>query len=129
MTPNPPVKGKKILIVEDEEALSNALRITLEKEGYEVTVASDGEEGAVRMTNETFDVALLDLLMPKMGGFTLLETLKEEGKNTTPVMVLSNLGQDEDIEKAKRLGVKEYLVKANSPINRIVEKVNAIAGK
>jgi len=129
MTPNPPKKGKRILIVEDEAPLANALKITFEHEGYNVTVVSDGEEGKKKLTTEKFDLALLDLLMPKMGGFTLLETLQEEGKNTTPVIVLSNLGQGEDIEKAKKLGVKDYLVKANSPISVILEKVNAILGE
>jgi len=129
MTNNPSAKGKRILIVEDEAPLADALKITFEHEGYEVTTVSDGEEAKKKLTGEKFDLALLDLLMPKMGGFTLLETLQAEGKNTTPVIVLSNLGQSEDIEKAKKLGVKDYLVKANNPISMIVEKVNAIIGQ
>jgi len=116
--------GKKILIVEDEKPLSHALKLKLSHEGYEVTVAGDGEEGVELALKNTFDLILIDIIMPKMDGFMLLSKLREAGNRTT-IIVLSNLGQKEDIEKAKQLGAVEYMVKSNTPISRIVTAVNA----
>lgn len=117
--------GKAILIVEDEKPLSHALKLKLSHEGYEVIIAGDGEEGIAQTSLKQFDLILIDIIMPKMDGFTMLSKLKESG-NTTTVIVLSNLGQEEDIVKAKELGVKDYMVKSNTPISKIVEVVNAI---
>jgi DNA-binding response OmpR family regulator len=117
--------GKAILIVEDEKPLSHALKLKLSHEGYEVVIAGDGEEGIAQTSLKQFDLILIDIIMPKMDGFTMLSKLKESG-NTTTVIVLSNLGQEEDIVKAKELGVKDYMVKSNTPISKIVEVVNAI---
>lgn len=122
---SPPKGGKRILIVEDEKPLSHALKLKLSHEGYDVDVANDGEEGIQKATGATpFDLILIDIIMPKMDGFTMLAKLKELGC-TTDIIVLSNLGQQEDIERAKELGVKDYMVKSNTPISRIVESVNA----
>jgi DNA-binding response OmpR family regulator len=118
-------QGKAILIVEDEKPLSHALKLKLSHEGYDVTVAGDGEEGAALAETQHFDLILIDIIMPKMDGFTLLSHLKEKQASTT-VIVLSNLGQQEDIEKAKSLGAVDYMVKSNTPISRIVLAVNAL---
>jgi two-component system, OmpR family, alkaline phosphatase synthesis response regulator PhoP len=117
-------KGRSILIVEDEKPLSHALKLKLSHEGYEVTVAGDGEEGVNLALEKQFDLILIDIIMPKMDGFMLLNKLREAGNKTT-IIVLSNLGQKEDIEKAKQLGAVEYMVKSNTPISRIVTAVNA----
>jgi len=114
--------GKRILIVEDEKPLSHALKLKLTHEGYDVTIAGDGEEGMQIIAAKRFDLILIDIIMPKMDGFTMLSRLKEKG-NTTTIIILSNLGQQEDIEKAKEFGVKDYMVKSNTPISRIVEAV------
>jgi DNA-binding response OmpR family regulator len=115
----------RILIVEDERPLSHALKLKLTHEGYDVIVAEDGEQGLRCAMREPFDLILVDVIMPKMDGFTMLSLLREAGRSASYV-VLSNLGQKEDIEKAKQLGVKEYLVKSNTPISRIVEMVKAL---
>lgn len=116
---------KRILIVEDEKPLSHALKLKLSHEGYDVTVAGDGEEGVKLAMAEKFDLILIDIIMPKMDGFAALSALKEKG-SVPAVIVLSNLGQQEDIEKAKKLGAADYMVKSNTPISRIVEVVGTI---
>jgi len=116
---------KKILIIEDEKPLSHALKLKLSHEGFDVTVANDGEEGLNTALEEKYDLILIDIIMPKMDGFAVLGKLKDEG-NATGIVVLSNLGQQEDIEKANELGAADYLVKSNTPISRIVEKVKTI---
>ena len=88
-----------------------------------MVIAENGEEGLKMAIDETFDLILIDIIMPKMDGFTVLTKLKEEGA-TSNVIVLSNLGQKEDIEKAKELGVRDYMVKSNTPISRIVDAIN-----
>ena len=117
--------GKKILIVEDEKPLSHALKLKLSHEGYDVTVAENGEDGLKAATDTKFDLILIEIIMPKMDGFAVLTKLKDDG-NSTKIVVLSNLGQQEDVEKAKGLGVEDYLVKSNTPISRIVEKVHSM---
>lgn len=126
-TPAPATGGpkKRILIVEDEKPLSHALKLKLTHEGYDVTVAADGEEGLRLATKEKFDLILIDIIMPKMDGFAALSALKATGSKTA-VIVLSNLGQQEDIEKAKQLGVLDYMVKSNTPISKIVEVANTV---
>jgi len=119
----PAAAGKSILIIEDEKPLSHALKLKLTHEGYNVTVAENGEDGLQAVEHGTFDLILIDIIMPKMDGFTVLGRLHELGKSSN-VIVLSNLGQKEDIEKAKELGVKEYMVKSNTPISRIVNSIN-----
>lgn len=115
-------KAKKVLIVEDERPLAHALELKFGHGGYDVTIATDGQE-ALKVANATkFDVVLLDLIMPNMDGFTFLEQLKKK----TPVIILSNLGQEEDKERAKTLGAKEYFVKSNTPITQIIKAVQAI---
>ena len=118
---------KRILVVEDEKPLSHALKLKLSHEGYDITIAGDGEEGLQLAAAEKFDLILIDIIMPKMDGFTMLSRLKESG-NPTTIIVLSNLGQQEDIEKAKALGVTDYMVKSNTPISRIVEAVKTTLG-
>ena len=117
--------SKRILVVEDEKPLSHALKLKLSHEGYDVVVAGDGEEGISLADKGAFDLILIDIIMPKMDGFTMLRHLKDAG-NKTIIIVLSNLGQQEDIEKAKELGVADYMVKSNTPISHIVEVVNSI---
>lgn len=115
---------KRILLIEDEKPLSHALKLKLSHEGFDVTIAEDGEAGLQAALGSSFDLILIDIIMPKMDGFAVLAKLKEEGVKTR-VIVLSNLGQQEDIEKAKEYGVTDYLVKSNTPISRIIDKVHA----
>lgn len=122
---DPAVAGKRILILEDEAPIARAMQLKLESSGYEADVAKNGEEGLEKVKNGKYNLILLDLVMPVLDGFGFLEALKEE-KIQIPVIVSSNLGQDEDFEKAKKLGAKDYFVKSNTPINKVMEHVEGV---
>lgn len=117
--------GKKILIVEDERPLAHALQLKLAKEGYETQIALTGLEGQKEALTGKYDMILLDLIMPELDGFSVLQELKEK-KIKSPVIVLSNLGQQEDKTKAMGLGAKDYFVKANTPIADIIKTVKSL---
>ncbi len=119
--------SKKILIAEDEKPMAHALELKLGHAGYATKVVHNGADAVEEIKTGQYALVLMDLIMPKMDGFAALEMLKEIG-NKTPVFVTSNLGQDEDIARAKSLGAAEYLVKSNTPIAEIVEKVKAFLG-
>ncbi len=115
---------KKILVVEDEKALSSVLRDELLLHKYDVAVAYDGEEGMEQMKKKRPDLVLLDLLLPKMDGFEVLKEMKaDDDLKDVPVVVLSNLGQDEDIKLALKLGANDYLVKTQHPIKEVIQKI------
>lgn len=116
---------KRILITEDEKPMGRALQIKFEKNGFSVTSANDGEEALAFLEKETFDVILLDLIMPKINGFKVLETLKDQGIKT-PVCVMTNLSQEEDKEKAMKLGARDFFVKSDIAAAEIVERVKSI---
>ncbi len=119
-------KGKKrLLIVEDERPLAHALELKMMHEGFDTHVASTGEEGLKEALSGKYDLILLDLILPGIDGFTILKNLKEK-KSKTLVIVLSNLGQDEDRKKAEEFGAKQYLVKSNVPLADIVKVVKSI---
>ncbi len=124
-TPTTAKKGKKILIVEDERPLAHALELKMIHEGYETHVASTGEDGLKEASTGKYDLILLDLILPGLDGFTILENLKQK-KSKTLVIVLSNLGQDEDRKKAEEFGAKQYLVKSNVPLADIVKVVKSV---
>ena len=128
--PSAPQTGKKtILIVEDETALSKALAKTLRDAGFAVTVSEDGTDALRLVKKQKYDLVLLDIIMPNKDGFAFLSMVKESGESGKyPIIVLSNLGQEMYMEKAKELGACEYLIKANSPMKLIVEKVQAMLG-
>ena len=115
---------KKILIAEDEEVLLNVLKDRFEAEGWEVTTARDGEEAVESIKKIRPDLVLLDLLMPKKDGFEVLKEIRgdQEFKTLPIIVVLSNLGSDEDIKKALALGANDYFVKTQHPMSEIVEK-------
>lgn len=114
---------KKILIVEDEEILSEVLKDRFTDDGWEVTIAMDGEEAMEKVKKESFDLMLLDLIMPKKNGFEVLEEINNNPElKDLSIIVLSNLGTDEDIKKALSLGAKDYFVKTQHPVSEIIEK-------
>jgi CheY-like chemotaxis protein len=115
---------KTILIVEDDEILMRALYLLFHKGEYTIASANDGET-ALKMTERLKpDIVLLDLLMPKMNGFDYLRSVKANSKlNDIPVIVLSNLGDKDDIEKAKALGAEDYFVKSNTDLSVLFDKV------
>lgn len=114
----------KILLVEDEEILADVLKEKLLQDKFEVEVAADGV-AAIEIANVFEpDLIMLDLIIPKKDGFQVLKELKADPKlKTIPVIVLSNLGQDEEIKRALSLGAVDYMVKAQHPINEVIEKV------
>ena len=120
-------KNKTVLIVEDDEILLRALYLQFEGAGYTISSATDGEI-AVKIAQRIIpDIVLLDLIMPKMDGFEVLHILKSDPKTKEiPVIVLSNLGESTDIQKAKSLGAVEYFVKADIRLDELQKKVAEI---
>lgn len=116
---------KKILIIEDEKTLARALELKLSHAGFAVTAVFNGEDGVALLLKESFSLILLDLLMPKMDGFGVLTILKEKNIRT-PVMVLSNLSQEDDLKRTQELGAKDFFIKSNTPISTILERVNKL---
>lgn len=110
---------KVILIVEDEIVLSQAMSFKFVKEGFEVKTASNGAEALKVLKEGSVDFMILDLIMPVMNGFDVIETMNKEHLSV-PLVVLSNLGQKEDTDKIALLGVSDYHIKANTPISELV---------
>lgn len=116
--------AKKILIIEDEELLLNLLKSKLSELGYEIFTATDGLQGLEATKEVAPDLILLDIIMPKMGGFELLEKKQEDDSiKNIPVIIISNSGQPVELERAKQLGVKDWLVKTEFDPVEVVEKV------
>ena len=116
--------AKKILIVEDDKFLRELIAKKLSEEGFIVEEASDGEEGIRKIKEGRPDLILLDLILPSIDGFEVLEKIKEDLETKPiPVIVLSNLGQKEDIERGLKLGAFDYLVKAHFTPGEVIEKV------
>lgn len=114
----------KILIVEDEEFLLQALMDALTLEGFEVDLASDGVQAIEQIRKDIPALILLDILMPKKDGFAVLEEVRKNPEwRLIPVIILSNLEEDQEIKKALKLGADDYFVKSQHPIQEIVEKV------
>lgn len=114
---------KKILIAEDEEILLDVLKDTFENAGWQVRTVVDGELAIEALKKEKFDLMLLDLLMPKKDGFEVLEEVKNELKlGDLIIIVLSNLGVEQDINKALSLGARDYYIKTRHPMSEIVKK-------
>ena len=117
--------AQNILIIEDEKTLARALELKLVRSGFVVKVVWNGEDGIALLQRESYALILLDLIMPKMDGFTVLEALKKH-KVKTPVIVLSNLSQESDMTRTKKFGVRDFFIKSNTPIAIIVERVKKL---
>lgn len=115
---------KKVLVVEDDVFLTNIYRAKLNGVGFIVEAAVDGHDAISKLELFEPDFILLDIVMPKMNGFEVLRNIKAEPKwKNIPIMVVSNLSDNSDIQKARELGAVDYVVKINTPIEHIVEKV------
>ncbi|HCC22496.1 hypothetical protein A2480_04480 [Candidatus Uhrbacteria bacterium RIFOXYC2_FULL_47_19] len=124
------VKKMTVLIVDDDAFLSGIYTTKLEMEGFRVVVARDGEEGLQAAKTEKPSIILLDVLMPKLDGFETLKRLKADSETKSiPVIMLTNLGQKEDIEQAKADGAEDYLIKAHFVPAEAVEKIRDILKK
>lgn len=118
---------KKIMIIEDDRFLSSVLKARLEKDGFTVIQAFDGESAIQLLKTEAPNLIVLDLIMPKMTGFDVLKTISVTPQVAgAPVVIVSNLAQDSDIEKAKELGAKEYFVKVKVSVDDLVERIKAL---
>jgi CheY-like chemotaxis protein len=115
---------KLILIADDELAYGKILQHTLEKEGYNVAIAANGEE-LLRLAHEKKSVLIiLDLVMPVKNGFQVLAEMKKDQRlKKIPIIALSNLGQEEDVERAKRLGADDYIIKSDEPFYDVIHTI------
>jgi len=119
--------AKKILIVEDDKFLRELIAQKLIKEGYNIVEAVDGEKGIKSVKEEKPDLILLDLILPGIDGFEVLAKIKEDPVlSQIPVIILSNLGQKDDIERGLKIGAVDYLIKAHFTPGEIIEKVKAV---
>ncbi len=113
---------KTILIAEDEKPMAMIMERKLKLSGFEVRVVHDGEKAVAAIAEGGVDLVLLDLIMPKMNGFAVMEEMKAK-KIKIPVIVLSNLSQDEDEAKAKDLGAVAFFIKSNVSMEQVVKIV------
>lgn len=131
-TPNLPEEAltRKVLIVEDDQFLRDLAVQKLTKEHLNVVAAIDGEDGVAKALSEKPDVILLDILLPGIDGFEVLTRVRADASmSTVPIIMLSNFGQREDIEKAKSLGANGFMVKANFTLDEVVEEVQKVLVK
>jgi len=118
---------KKILIIEDDSFLSEMYSAKLIQDGFQTEIAVDGKEGMSKIKSLEPDLILLDIVLPKMDGFEILENIKKDEKiKNIPVILLTNLGQKNEIEKGLSLGAEEYIIKAHFTPTAVVAKVKEI---
>lgn len=116
---------KNLLLVEDEQFLANLLKSRLEKTGQiKIQIARDGLEALKFLKEDKFDLVLLDLILPKLSGFEILETIHSDPQlQNIPVMIISNLGQESDVSRGQSLGAVEYFIKARVSMEELMEQV------
>lgn len=117
---------KKILIIEDETFIRELYARILRNQGYEVDEAADGEAGYEAILNGTYDLVLLDIMLPKIDGIAILQKLQEQqkGKLITPIVVLSNLDEELTIAKSVALGIRGYIVKSQCSNEQLKKEVD-----
>jgi len=125
-------KQQRICIIDDDPFLLDMYNLKFQQAGYNVTCFTDSEQALAALRNDgAFNAILLDLIMPKMDGFELLKTIREENlcDDHATVVVLSNQGQDKDIARAEEYGIDGYLIKANTLPSEVLEKVSGLMNK
>jgi len=121
---------KKVLIVEDDSFVAEVYSTKLLEMGHEVQIAQNGEEGLTLVEKGKPDLILLDILMPVMGGIEMLEALKKKAEwKNIPVILLTNVGEKESIQRVRNLGVQNYIIKSHFTPAEVIEKIEAILGK
>ncbi len=116
----------KILLVEDDQFIVDMYQVKF-KSDFEVEVAVDGKEGLQMLRDKKPDLLLLDIILPKMDGFELLEEMKkDEDLQDIPVLLLTNLGQKSNVKRGLRLGALDYIIKAHYTPAEVVEKVKEV---
>lgn len=120
----------KIVLIEDDAFLAGMYVTKLELEGYEVKLASDGEKGLKMVEEELPDLVLLDIVLPKVSGFEVLKQIKVSPRaKKIPVLLLTNLGQRDDVNKGLSLGATDYLIKAHFMPSEVVEKIKKLVSE
>lgn len=117
--------AKTVLIVEDEQSMQRALKNKLEHAGYAVSAANDGEKAIDALRSTRPDLVLLDLIMPKLDGISVLRQMKaDDALRAVPVVILTNLSSGDKVAEAMQLGTFDFLVKANYSLDDVLKKVN-----
>jgi DNA-binding response OmpR family regulator len=124
----PSAKSKfKILLAEDDTTLGVMYRVKLENDGYEVTLVENGSDALKQATENKFDLVMLDIIMPQLDGFSVLKALKENVQTKKiPVIMLTNLGTEEDKVKGVKLGAADYLIKSSLTPEQVSETINKL---
>ncbi len=121
---------KKVLIVEDEDIIIDLLKKKLLQEGYDVSIAHDGEEGLKSLREIKPDIVLLDIVMPKKSGYEVMEEMgKDPELSKIPIIIISNSGQPVELDKAKDLGAKDWLIKTEFDPQEVADKVKKQIGQ
>lgn len=121
---------KSILLVEDDEFLAELYATKLKLEGYEISLASDGEKGLKMVKEKMPDLVLLDIILPKMDGFEILKAIKaDKDLKNIPVILLTNLSQKDEVKKGLELGANDYLIKAHFMPSEVVRKIEQTLSK
>lgn len=122
-------KKKRVLFIDDDKLLGDVLTRKIEKDGYEVILVTDGAEGLHHISSDKPDLVLLDILLPTMNGYEVLEAKQKDPTLTNiPIIIISDSGQPVDMERARALGVKDYLIKARLDPQEVMNKINAYLG-
>lgn len=122
--------GARVLLVEDDDFLRKICKTKMEREGFNVSVAINGKEALKKIIEGDPQIVLLDIILPIMDGFEVLKRVKEDSsKSSVPIIMLTNLGQESEIEKGFKLGAEDYIVKAHLTVGEIIEKVKEILKK
>ena len=115
---------KKILLVEDDQFLGSLIKNRFVKEGFDMDWVMDGEAAIAKLKELPHDLILMDIILPGASGFEVMEKITAEPQvGSTPIIIISNLGQESDIARGRELGAVSYLVKADTPIDLLVQKV------
>jgi len=121
---------KKILLVEDDPFLIDIYATKLKESNYSVEVASEGEEALRKVKENNFDLVLLDIVLPKLDGWDILRQIKAESKiKNLKVIIISNLGQKEEVAKGIKLGAEKYLIKAHFTPSEVVAEIKGVLGE
>lgn len=119
--------GVKILLVEDDDFLRGICEHKLKKEGFDVFISADGLDALKQVQEKDFHLVLLDVILPNMNGFEILENIKKDpAKSSMPVIMLTNMGQESEIKKGFDLGAEDYIIKAHFSVEEIIEKIREI---
>lgn len=119
-----------VILIEDDPFIAQMYALKFKQTPYNLVIGHDGEEGLALISEKKPVMVLLDVILPKMDGFTILQKIKsDEATKHTPVVLLTNLGQEQDIKKGMDLGAADYIVKAHYTPQEVVQKVESILGK